>query len=75
MCDFRSVSKQDVVPTDIIFPHYLDEAYELLHSPKHQWFYKRGMTDEEVIVFKLSDTVENVAQCKAHLHRYGTTQY
>lgn len=63
MCDSRTVSPEDLVATDIIFPHYLDEAYEVRYNADQRWFYKQGMTDEDVIVFKLSDTADQVAKC------------
>jgi hypothetical protein len=58
------VSAEDLVSADIIFPHYLDEAYELLYNPNHQWFYKQGMKDGDVIIFKLADTADGVATCE-----------
>lgn len=61
MCDIRTVSQRDLVAADIVFPHYLDEAYELLYHPSHRWFYKQGMGNSEVIIFKLADTAEGVA--------------
>jgi hypothetical protein len=62
LCDYRTVSANDLVAADIIFPHYPDEAYEVIYSPSHRWFYRQGMTDGDVILFKLADSAENVAK-------------
>lgn len=48
----------------MVFPHYLDEAYEVLYNPAHRWFYKQGLKDDDVILFKLADTAESVAKRK-----------
>ncbi|PMD40612.1 hypothetical protein L207DRAFT_582798 [Hyaloscypha variabilis F] len=55
MCDFRTVAPADLVSADIIFPHYPDEAYEVLYNPDQRWFYKKGMDWDDVLLFKLGD--------------------
>jgi hypothetical protein len=55
------VSPSDLTPADIVFPHYLDEAYEVLYNSTHRWFYKQGMKDGDVILFKLADSADNIA--------------
>ena len=55
------MSQNDLVAADIVFPHYLDEAYEVLHNPNHRWFYKQGMKNDELILFKLADSAEGTA--------------
>lgn len=65
LCDFRTVRpKEDLVPADIIFPHYVDEAYEVLHKSYHRWFYKKGMDKDDVLLFKLGDTSPDEAPRK-----------
>ena len=64
LCDFRTVSDADLVKADVVFPHYCDEGYELNYSPAHRWFYKKGMSKDEVIIFKLDDNSEEEAKCK-----------
>jgi hypothetical protein len=46
---------------DIVYPHLLDEAYEVLHNPSHRWFYKKGMQWDDVIIFKLHDSSDDEA--------------
>jgi hypothetical protein len=64
LCDVRTVSQEDLVAADIVFPHYLDEAYELLYNPSHRWFYKQEMKKSEVIIFKLADNAKDAASRK-----------
>ena len=61
LCDFRTVDWDDLVPMDIVYPHFVDEAYEVKYNPSHRWFYKKGMTQEDVIVFKLYDSLRSEA--------------
>ena len=68
LCDFRTVRSEDLVPADIIFPHYQDEAYEVLYNPNHRWFYKKGMEWDDVLLFKLGDNSPDEAPCKLVLH-------
>ncbi|KAF8859194.1 hypothetical protein BDZ45DRAFT_590152 [Acephala macrosclerotiorum] len=65
-CDFRTVRRDDLVPADIIFPHYQDEAYEVLYNPDQRWFYKKGMECDDVILFKLADNSPDEAPFCPH---------
>jgi hypothetical protein len=51
---------------DIVYPHFIDEAYEVKYNPAHRWFYKRGMTQDDVIVFKLYDSMKSEATGKSN---------
>ena len=42
---------------DIVYPHFVDEAYEVRHNPRHRWFFKRNMEPEDVVVFKMYDSL------------------
>jgi len=64
LCDFRTVDKTDLVPMDIVYPHFVDEAYEVRYNPAHRWFYKKGMRQEDMIVFKLYDNLASEATGK-----------
>lgn len=66
LLDHRSMCKEDLVGADIVFPHYCDEGYEVLHSPHHRWFYKRGMSINEVLMFKLYDSSLDGVSCKSN---------
>ena len=63
LCDYRTVHQSDLIETDIIFPHYADEAYEVLYNPLHRWFYKKNMDEDDMIIFKLDDSDPRYAKC------------
>ncbi|XP_014554917.1 hypothetical protein COCVIDRAFT_28091 [Bipolaris victoriae FI3] len=66
VCDSRTVAIKDLVPADILFPHYCDEGYEVTHNVNHRWFYKRNMGIDDVIVFKHYDSIDTEASFCPH---------
>ena len=64
MLDRRSFCQEDLIGADIVFPHYCDEGYEVLYSPHHRWFYKQHMDTDEVIMFKLYDSLPDEGRCE-----------
>lgn len=53
VCDFTSVDfKNDLVPTDLKYPEYIGETFNVRQNPNHKWKYLKGMTPEEVILIK-----------------------
>ncbi len=43
VCDASSVSFDDLVPSDLVYPHRVGETYQVSYSPAHRWFYVPGM--------------------------------
>ncbi|EWZ86330.1 hypothetical protein FOWG_09907 [Fusarium oxysporum f. sp. lycopersici MN25] len=54
-CTFTSTRSSDMVPIDVVYPHYAEESYEIHHSLLHQWFYKSAMTPQDIMLIKLFD--------------------
>ncbi len=60
VCDARSVSPDDLLPTDL---HnyggqqgFQLEIYQALHNPEHRWFFFPEMERDEMLVFKTYDS-------------------
>ncbi|KAB8259465.1 hypothetical protein BDV32DRAFT_150346 [Aspergillus pseudonomiae] len=66
VCDYGSVSTSDLIKEDLVFPHYCHESYQFKSSPHHQWFFKRGMGVDDVIVMKLFDSDASESQFCPH---------
>ncbi|KAK4146230.1 uncharacterized protein C8A04DRAFT_10038 [Dichotomopilus funicola] len=64
--DNRSLVQDDLIPADIVFPHYCDEGYEVRYSPLHRWFYKQRMTSDDALMFKLYDSSSDVSRFCPH---------
>jgi hypothetical protein len=62
------MNDDDLVATDVLFPHFCDEAFEVKYNPRHRWYYKKGMSTDETVVFKLYDTKETEAKCMAYFY-------
>lgn len=55
VCDARSVPETDIVLVPVQFPDHRTEAVEVRPPPPgrpHRWYFKDGMTSEDVLVFK-----------------------
>jgi hypothetical protein len=58
LCDSRTLAVEDVIPGDSIFPAR-DWSFEIAfigHNPGHRWIYFPGLTSEQVLVFKQTDS-------------------
>jgi hypothetical protein len=55
-CDATSVSTEDLVPTDLVYPHRIGETYSVTYNPAHRWFYVPEMVAEEALLLKCFDS-------------------
>lgn len=56
LCDARSVAPEDLVPSDLIYPHRVGETYSVTYRPSHCWFYFRNMRPNEGLLLKCYDS-------------------
>ena len=56
LLDGTSLTREDLVPCDIVYPDRRGEIYEVRHNPAHQWYYFPEMSRDEVILFKGYDS-------------------
>ncbi|KAL3459276.1 hypothetical protein BJX64DRAFT_291390 [Aspergillus heterothallicus] len=54
-CTYTSTAHEDLVPIDVVYPHYAEESFEIRHKLTHQWFYKSQMTPKDIMLIKLFD--------------------
>ena len=57
--DALSISSNDLVATDQIFPDRIGEIYHLLHSDLHKWFWVSNMNIDEVLLLKGWDSLDD----------------
>jgi hypothetical protein len=57
--DARSVDGQDLVATDLIYPDRTGEIYYVKFNPEHKWFYAPAMRDDEIMLIKCYDSVDD----------------
>ncbi|KAI1496235.1 amino acid permease-domain-containing protein [Biscogniauxia marginata] len=56
IADAHSVVEEDLVPIGLIYPTRKGETFSVRYSPSHRWYYRYGLTPEEVILIKCFDS-------------------
>jgi hypothetical protein len=56
VCDAGSVSFEDLVPSDLIYPYRVGETYQVLYNPAHRWYYVPEMQASEALLLKCFDS-------------------
>jgi hypothetical protein len=56
VADARSVALDDLVASDLVYPHRVGETYSVRYRPAHRWFYVPGMQPDEALLLKCFDS-------------------
>jgi hypothetical protein len=64
--DARSVTPDDLIATDLIFPHRRGETYGVAHNPAQRWLYIPDLEPNEAILIKCWDSDAHVARFAPH---------
>lgn len=56
VCDARTVKFDELVPTDLVYPHRVGETYSVKYSPEHRWLYVPEMAADEILLLKCFDS-------------------
>jgi len=59
VADAQSVESDDLVATDLIYPDRTGEIYYVKFNPSHRWFYASAMRQDEVMLIKCFDSVDD----------------
>lgn len=66
VADSRSVPDRDLVGAEMTEDNFVGESWVVRHNAGHQWYYKHGMTPEDVLLIKCFDSDETVARRALH---------
>lgn len=55
-CDSRTVSTEDLVAADLVYPHHTGEKYDVLYGERQRWYYLEGMKSDECVLIKMFDS-------------------
>jgi len=67
LCDARSISPRDLVPSDLVYREKTGETYSFLPNPEHRWYWFPRLGPDEPLLLKIYDSVETgVARLTAH---------
>lgn len=74
VCDARSLHSDDLVASDLVYPHYVGEKYDLKWSKHHRWYYLKDMLESECLLIKNYDTkMDGRARLCAHSAFFDAT--
>jgi hypothetical protein len=59
LCDSRSLSVEDIVPTDLVYRERVGETLGFLYNPKQRWYYFPRMELNEAILLKCYDSMND----------------
>jgi hypothetical protein len=57
VCDARTVSPDDLIASDLIYPQRTGETYQVRYNTAHRWFYVPEMLAEEALLLKCYDSL------------------
>ncbi|KAH8599195.1 methyltransferase-like protein [Bisporella sp. PMI_857] len=66
VADANTVPDEDLVAAVMVENGYHGEQWVVRHSPNHQWYFKHGLSPEEVLLIKCFDSRESVARRALH---------
>jgi hypothetical protein len=67
ICDARTLSPDDLVISERIYPNRVGQTYAITYNPEHVWYWFPRMRREEALVFKVFDSaVDGRARWTAH---------
>ncbi|KAI1293432.1 hypothetical protein F5Y03DRAFT_328858 [Xylaria venustula] len=56
VADAHSVGEEELVPIGLIYPNRNGETLAVRHAPTQRWYYKKGLTPQEVLLIKCFDS-------------------
>lgn len=66
VADASSVPDSDLVGAEMTEDDFVGESWVVRYNPSHRWFYKHGMTPQDVLLIKCFDSDETVARRALH---------
>jgi hypothetical protein len=61
VCDATTVAPDDLVASDLVYPHRVGETYSVRFNAAHRWYYAPQMRPDEVLLLKCSDSQADIA--------------
>lgn len=56
VCDARSVSEDELVVADQVYPKHVTENVQVHHGPSQRWYYLSNQQPEELLLFRQTDS-------------------
>ncbi|HEX2888319.1 CmcJ/NvfI family oxidoreductase [Vineibacter terrae] len=59
LCDARSFTDDDLIASDLVYPHVRGETSSVAYRPEHRWYYFSDMTPDEVVLIRVHDSADD----------------
>lgn len=66
LADARSIAPEDLIASDLIFPHRRGETYAVAYNPAQRWLYVPDLAPDEALLIKCWDSDPSVARFAPH---------
>ncbi|TDV39000.1 hypothetical protein C7405_101117 [Paraburkholderia caballeronis] len=67
LCDARTISPDDLVPSDLVYRDKVGETYSFVANPAHRWYYFPRLRPDEALLLKIYDSRDDgTARLTAH---------
>jgi len=66
VAEASSVSVEELIPSDLVYPNRVGETYNVVFSPEHRWHYVKEQRPDEVLLLKYYDSRSDVARFAPH---------
>ncbi|WP_337188061.1 CmcJ/NvfI family oxidoreductase [Phenylobacterium sp.] len=64
--DASSIAPEDLLPSELRFPHRTGEIYLVAHNPAQRWLHIPDLAPDEALLIKCWDSAEGVARFAPH---------
>jgi hypothetical protein len=59
LCDAQSFSDDDLIPSDLVYPHVRGETSSVEFKPGHRWYYFSEQQPEEALLIRVHDSADD----------------
>ena len=59
LCDARSFSNDDLIASDLVYPHLRGETSSVEYKPGHRWYYFSDMQPDEALLIRVHDSADD----------------
>jgi hypothetical protein len=59
LCDARSFTDDDLIASDLIYPHVRGETSSVEFKPQHRWYYFSRQQPDEAILIRVHDSADD----------------
>jgi hypothetical protein len=59
LCDAQSFTDDDLIPSDLVYPHLRGETSSVAFRPDHRWYYLSEMQTDEVALIRVHDSASD----------------